>query len=239
MCIILWSIGLTSFSFSLRNFGFDTMTPRAERFFYSIYYFYLMLLVTFRCNGGFYRKAVSPSFCITLLSRQWHESVWQSTQTTMDISPIGRNVPVASRCVLSPAPVLLCTSLSWRRFFLVLCWCLQSPQRGHWARDRKRRPPSLWHPKMVNSCSMGGVYFDFFAPWLTSPHRFVKISTLDFVGTNAYWLPALNSDQDIDLTLGNMSAAGIKVVRTWAFNGVFSALVSTLTSVPLLNDIQM
>jgi mannan endo-1,4-beta-mannosidase len=72
-----------------------------------------------------------------------------------------------------------------------------------------------------------------------SPYRFAKISAIDFVGTNAYWLPALNSDQDIDSTLGNLSAAGVKVVRTWAFNGVFSALVSTLASVPLLNDIQM
>jgi len=30
----------------------------------------------------------------------------------------------------------------------------------------------------------------------------------------------LNSEQDIDSTLGNMSAKGIKVVRTWAFNDV-------------------
>eukprot|EP00753_Platysulcus_tardus_P010955 PLAT3170.1.p1 GENE.PLAT3170.1~~PLAT3170.1.p1 ORF type:complete len:551 (+),score=-122.98 PLAT3170.1:35-1687(+) len=40
-----------------------------------------------------------------------------------------------------------------------------------------------------------------------------------FVGTNAYWLPTLN-DEDIANTLGNMSAAGIKVVRVWAFNDV-------------------
>lgn len=45
-------------------------------------------------------------------------------------------------------------------------------------------------------------------------------SAFKFVGTNAYWLPALNTDQDISDTLGNMSAAGIKVVRTWAFNDV-------------------
>ncbi|KAF9482746.1 glycoside hydrolase family 5 protein [Pholiota conissans] len=48
----------------------------------------------------------------------------------------------------------------------------------------------------------------------------VNGSVLTFVGTNAYWLPTLNSDDDIDFTLGNMSAAGIKVVRTWAFNDV-------------------
>jgi len=40
------------------------------------------------------------------------------------------------------------------------------------------------------------------------------------VGTNAYWLPYLNSDADIQATLANMSKAGITVVRTWAFNGV-------------------
>jgi mannan endo-1,4-beta-mannosidase len=46
----------------------------------------------------------------------------------------------------------------------------------------------------------------------------VEGSPLDFVGTNAYWLHTL-SEQDIDYTLGNISEAGLKVVRTWAFNG--------------------
>ncbi|KAF8478684.1 glycoside hydrolase [Russula ochroleuca] len=41
-----------------------------------------------------------------------------------------------------------------------------------------------------------------------------------FVGTNAYWLPYLNSEDDICNTLANMSKAGITVVRTWAFNDV-------------------
>ena len=40
-----------------------------------------------------------------------------------------------------------------------------------------------------------------------------------FVGTNAYWLPYLNSDDDIRNSLANMSKSGISVVRTWAFNG--------------------
>ncbi|KAI0054056.1 glycoside hydrolase family 5 protein [Auriscalpium vulgare] len=47
-------------------------------------------------------------------------------------------------------------------------------------------------------------------------------SKFSFIGTNAYWLPYLNSDEDIVNTLTNMSAAGIKVVRTWAFNDVTS-----------------
>ncbi|KAF8798017.1 glycoside hydrolase family 5 protein [Phlegmacium glaucopus] len=49
---------------------------------------------------------------------------------------------------------------------------------------------------------------------------FFNGTPIAFVGTNAYWLPILNSDQDIDFTLGNMSKAGITVVRTWAFNDV-------------------
>jgi mannan endo-1,4-beta-mannosidase len=48
----------------------------------------------------------------------------------------------------------------------------------------------------------------------------VNGSAFKFIGTNAYWLSSLNSDQDIIDTLGNMSAIGIKVVRTWAFNDV-------------------
>ncbi|KAF5312921.1 hypothetical protein D9619_003817 [Psilocybe cf. subviscida] len=52
------------------------------------------------------------------------------------------------------------------------------------------------------------------------PAFVVNGNPLAFVGTNAYWLPTLNSADDIDLTLGNMSAMGINVVRTWAFNDV-------------------
>ncbi|KAF7338302.1 Glycoside hydrolase family 5 protein [Mycena venus] len=48
----------------------------------------------------------------------------------------------------------------------------------------------------------------------------VNNSDFRFIGTNAYWLPALNSDQDIDNVLGNISLANITVVRTWAFNDV-------------------
>jgi mannan endo-1,4-beta-mannosidase len=41
-----------------------------------------------------------------------------------------------------------------------------------------------------------------------------------FVGTNAYWLPFLNSDADINKTFADMASIGITVVRTWAFNDV-------------------
>lgn len=48
----------------------------------------------------------------------------------------------------------------------------------------------------------------------------VNGSEFDFIGTTAYWLSSLNSDEDIDFTLGNISKAGFNVVRTWAFNDV-------------------
>jgi mannan endo-1,4-beta-mannosidase len=42
------------------------------------------------------------------------------------------------------------------------------------------------------------------------------------VGTNAYWLPFLMNNDDIDLTLDQLQASGIKVLRTWGFNDVTS-----------------
>ncbi|KAI6108974.1 glycoside hydrolase family 5 protein [Pisolithus croceorrhizus] len=48
----------------------------------------------------------------------------------------------------------------------------------------------------------------------------VNGSKFKYVGTNSYWLPALNTEQDIWNTLGNISAVGAKVVRVWAFNDV-------------------
>ncbi|KAK1232219.1 hypothetical protein PQX77_004593 [Marasmius sp. AFHP31] len=50
----------------------------------------------------------------------------------------------------------------------------------------------------------------------------VNGSEFKWVGTSAYWLPSLNTEQDIANTLQNISNAGIKVVRTWAFNDVES-----------------
>ncbi|KXN89264.1 Mannan endo-1,4-beta-mannosidase F [Leucoagaricus sp. SymC.cos] len=48
----------------------------------------------------------------------------------------------------------------------------------------------------------------------------VNGSQFNYIGTTAYWLSSLNTDKDIDNTLGNISAAGFNVVRTWAFNDV-------------------
>lgn len=67
------------------------------------------------------------------------------------------------------------------------------------------------------------------APDLISIHA----SAFKFIGTNAYWLHTLNTDDDISNTLANISAAGIKVVRAWAFNG--SAYHPLSTDLNLLN----
>ncbi|KAH9950478.1 glycoside hydrolase superfamily [Amylocystis lapponica] len=39
-----------------------------------------------------------------------------------------------------------------------------------------------------------------------------------FVGANAFWLPLLITEQDVDLTFQTMAEAGVRVVRTWGFN---------------------
>lgn len=49
-----------------------------------------------------------------------------------------------------------------------------------------------------------------------------KVYISSFAGTNAYWLPFLNNDADIDKTFAAIKAANLKVVRTWAFNDATS-----------------
>ncbi|KZV64942.1 glycoside hydrolase family 5 protein [Peniophora sp. CONT] len=48
----------------------------------------------------------------------------------------------------------------------------------------------------------------------------VNGSNFRFVGTNAYWLPFLPSEDDISAVLANMAASNVTVVRTWGFNDV-------------------
>ncbi|KAG2031824.1 glycoside hydrolase superfamily [Suillus americanus] len=48
----------------------------------------------------------------------------------------------------------------------------------------------------------------------------VNGSSLRFVGTNLYWLPTLESNDDIWNVLKNISDTGTKVIRIWAFNDV-------------------
>lgn len=68
--------------------------------------------------------------------------------------------------------------------------------------------------------------------------NFLVLRPLRFVGTNAYWLPTLNTDDDIDYTLGNISSAGIKVVRVWAFNGASSSPRSTIPLIYSTPDVK-
>jgi len=57
-----------------------------------------------------------------------------------------------------------------------------------------------------------------------------------FVGTNVYWLPTLNSDQDIDNTFAAIKAANITVVRLWAFNDVDTIPVDGVWFSLIAND---
>ncbi|KAH0583879.1 Mannan endo-1,4-beta-mannosidase F [Termitomyces sp. J132] len=65
---------------------------------------------------------------------------------------------------------------------------------------------------------------------------FVNGSVFKFVGTNAYWLSALNSEQDIDNTLASIRAANFTVVRTWAFNDVDTVPENNATWFQLISN---
>ncbi|KAJ5178033.1 Glycoside hydrolase superfamily [Penicillium coprophilum] len=44
-----------------------------------------------------------------------------------------------------------------------------------------------------------------------------------FPGTNAYWLPFLTKDTDVDSVFKNLQKSGLKILRTWGFNDVNTA----------------
>lgn len=54
-----------------------------------------------------------------------------------------------------------------------------------------------------------------------------------FVGSNSYWLPLLTTKHDVDLTLTDAKAAGIKVMRTWGFNAINATELPTALSTNL------
>ncbi|KZP16885.1 glycoside hydrolase family 5 protein, partial [Athelia psychrophila] len=60
-------------------------------------------------------------------------------------------------------------------------------------------------------------------------------SVFNFIGTNAYWLPTLTEDKDIENTFSSMSAAGIKVIRTRALNDVAEIPTSRTWFQPMAN----
>ena len=41
-----------------------------------------------------------------------------------------------------------------------------------------------------------------------------------WAGTNAYWLPFLPNNADVDLVLDHMAEAQLRIVRTWGFNDI-------------------
>ncbi|KAF2668139.1 putative mannan endo-1,4-beta-mannosidase A [Microthyrium microscopicum] len=54
-------------------------------------------------------------------------------------------------------------------------------------------------------------------------HFNIDGETAYFPGTNAYWLPFLKNNSDVDLVLDHMAQAGLRIVRTWGFNDVKTA----------------
>jgi len=44
----------------------------------------------------------------------------------------------------------------------------------------------------------------------------------DFSGTNAYWMPFLTNDSDVDSIMGHVAASGQRILRVWGFNDVES-----------------
>lgn len=47
-------------------------------------------------------------------------------------------------------------------------------------------------------------------------------STKYFAGTNSYWIGFLTNDADVESTLDDMVASGLKILRVWGFNDVTS-----------------
>lgn len=43
-----------------------------------------------------------------------------------------------------------------------------------------------------------------------------------FAGTNSYWIGFLTNNADVDLVMGHLQTAGLKILRVWGFNDVAS-----------------
>ncbi|KAI0591566.1 Endo-beta-mannanase [Pyrenophora tritici-repentis] len=41
-----------------------------------------------------------------------------------------------------------------------------------------------------------------------------------FSGTNAYWMPFLTNDSDVDSIMGHLANSGLRILRIWGFNDV-------------------
>lgn len=47
-------------------------------------------------------------------------------------------------------------------------------------------------------------------------------SSLDYAGTNSYWIPFLTNDNDVDVIMSHLASSGLKILRVWGFNDVKS-----------------
>ncbi len=43
-----------------------------------------------------------------------------------------------------------------------------------------------------------------------------------YAGTNSYWIPFLTNNADVDLVMGHLQSAGLKILRVWGFNDITS-----------------
>jgi mannan endo-1,4-beta-mannosidase len=57
-------------------------------------------------------------------------------------------------------------------------------------------------------------------PSVTGLNFTIDGETNYYAGTNAYWLPFLTDDSDVDLVLSDISSSGLKILRVWGFNDV-------------------
>ncbi|KAK2746415.1 hypothetical protein FQN55_005633 [Onygenales sp. PD_40] len=74
---------------------------------------------------------------------------------------------------------------------------------------------------VIGAAFLAGLAFA--APAVTSEHHVTKRQAItNFAGTNAYWLPFLTNDADVETAFAAIADAGLKVVRTWAFNDATS-----------------
>jgi hypothetical protein len=91
----------------------------------------------------------------------------------------------------------------------------------------RRAPASQFITTVGNEFHLNGRCVDIILICGRETHddRIIESRPFKFVGTNAYWIPTLNSPQDISDVFANISAAGIKVVRVWAFNGVILNII--------------
>src|ERR1700761_1282734 len=87
---------------------------------------------------------------------------------------------------------------------------------------------SCWLLNTIRSLILSGILVFLTAQLSAADNStFPKINGLKFeingvtkyyTGTNAYWLPFLMKNADIDTALDHIAGAGLKILRTWGLN---------------------